>query len=686
MLKALRLLFLILALGIFSSQGYSQRSSSQERMERIQSMEEGVRLLNKADGSYAQDPDAALDMLEKALYYSLENDILPMQADCYTVLGKVNQHLSQFDLAEGKYRQALAKYEKPLEKSELIVQERKKMKAPRMGSFKSLQAYDTLYPIHEIKWLLALSVQEQERWDEVLILYDELEQDAENRRDLQRKSEIQTKIAEVYQRKGEPVQALDYSGRALNSAQTEGNFRNYDAEIIYGASNSLLGNEGIADTVLKNAQFNIATDSITPPEVLAESRSKLASYYDATGRKEEEIAQREDNLKFFDEMGIEDEAIEEKVKLSDAYLEVGDANKAIVSLEGLDQIDSTLPLPNQAQVYRNYAHAYELNGETEKALGAYQKWAEITDSIQPQMAQNGLASNQKPNSSISDRLQRIESIENEMRISEQTIVLLEQAQEIREQEIFNQRVIIFSLIGGLLILSLAFYRINRESVKKRKANQMLALKSLRSQMNPHFIFNALNSVNGYISRNEERKANKYLSEFSRLMRLVLENSKQELVPLKDELELLALYLKLEHSRFEDRFEYQLEVDENLNPDQYDIPPMLVQPFVENAVWHGLRYLEGEPGELKVHFSMADKDLKVIIEDNGIGRQKSQQLKTKNQQKSQSTGLRNTENRIKLINRLYQTDYDILIEDLHPDQENTGTRVSLTIPAKNLIHA
>ena len=167
---------------------------------------------------------------------------------------------------------------------------------------------------------------------------------------------------------------------------------------------------------------------------------------------------------------------------------------------------------------------------------------------------------------------------------------------------------------------------------------MLALKSLRSQMNPHFIFNALNSVNSFIAKNDERSANRYLSDFSMLMRAVLENSEEDFIPLSKELELLELYVKLEHSRFSEKFDYHIQVDEQLNREAFLIPPMLLQPFVENAIWHGLRYKENK-GSLEITFNQMDADhLQISITDDGIGRKQSAELKTRHQKNQNSKGL------------------------------------------------
>jgi len=209
---------------------------------------------------------------------------------------------------------------------------------------------------------------------------------------------------------------------------------------------------------------------------------------------------------------------------------------------------------------------------------------------------------------------------------------------------------------------------------------MLALKSLRSQMNPHFIYNSLNSVNNYISKSDEKAANKFLSDFSRLMRSVMDNSKHDFVTLSSEIQILEVYLKLEHSRFSDKFDYQFDVSKELEAEQYLVPPMLIQPFIENAIWHGLRY-RNDKGLLNVSVNKDKDAIKVLIQDNGIGRKKSEELKTKNQKEHASTGLKNIENRISIINQLYHTKIGLAIIDIE-DEHETGTHVTLTIPLKN----
>jgi LytS/YehU family sensor histidine kinase len=270
-------------------------------------------------------------------------------------------------------------------------------------------------------------------------------------------------------------------------------------------------------------------------------------------------------------------------------------------------------------------------------------------------------------------------IERELQLSQQTVNLLQQEQLVVKKEIKAQKVLTYSLVIALIIALLSSYFIYRSGLQKRKANQLLALKSLRSQMNPHFIYNSLNSVNNYISKNDERAANKYLSSFSRLMRAVMDNSKHDFVPLNSEIDILNIYLSLEHSRFEEKFDYRFEVDDSVNTDSYLVPPMLIQPFIENAIWHGLRYLETK-GFLKVAIQDKHPHIEIRIEDNGIGRKKSSALKTKHQKTHNSTGMQNIENRIDIIKDLYQINIAVSVEDID-DNGDTGTRVIIHLPKK-----
>jgi LytS/YehU family sensor histidine kinase len=268
----------------------------------------------------------------------------------------------------------------------------------------------------------------------------------------------------------------------------------------------------------------------------------------------------------------------------------------------------------------------------------------------------------------------IDVLERERQLDQETILLLEKEQEVNNSALQQQRILLYVL--GFIITIFIFIAIlvYRNTKAKNRANQLLHLKNLRAQMNPHFIFNSLNSVNNYIAKSNERAANKYLAKFSRLMRMVLDYSQVEFISLTNEVELLRLYVELEHERFKDKFHYVFEVDETINTEQFQIPPMIVQPFIENAVWHGLCYKK-EEGQLSIYFRDRGDHVEIEVSDDGIGRTKSQEIKTVNQKKHKSSGMRNIENRTEMIRSLFRKKIDYEISDL---SEGKGTRVIIKL--------
>ena len=206
------------------------------------------------------------------------------------------------------------------------------------------------------------------------------------------------------------------------------------------------------------------------------------------------------------------------------------------------------------------------------------------------------------------------------------------------------------------------------------------MKALRAQMNPHFIFNCLNSIQLYTTSNEAAKATDYLNRFSQLIRLVLENSRSERVTLHNELQALELYLQMEAMRFKDKLRYRMEVAPALDAELIEIPPLLLQPYVENAIWHGLMHKqEGGCVQVKVAQSKADC-LRVTITDDGIGRIRAAELKSKSATLHKSFGMKMTGERITLINQMYKAQTQVQIHDLIDAEGNpAGTEVVLDIP-------
>lgn len=258
--------------------------------------------------------------------------------------------------------------------------------------------------------------------------------------------------------------------------------------------------------------------------------------------------------------------------------------------------------------------------------------------------------------------------------TEQRIAQLEKEKQLKDELIRKKNVFNYSLIFALIVLIGLIIFIFRTLKKVQIKNKKIALQSLRREMNPHFIFNSLNSVNHFIATNNELEANQYLTKFSKLMRGVMENSTEDFIPFQQELDLLQNYLALEKTRFADKFDYEIHVDESLNTQSLKIPGMLVQPFLENAIWHGLRYRTTK-GFLNLSFEKENEQLKITVEDNGIGIEESKKQKTEHQKTRKGRGMKNTLERIDLLNDLYKKEILCTVKD---KENNSGVLVILKL--------
>jgi LytS/YehU family sensor histidine kinase len=246
----------------------------------------------------------------------------------------------------------------------------------------------------------------------------------------------------------------------------------------------------------------------------------------------------------------------------------------------------------------------------------------------------------------------------------------------------------FIVLMTLLALSTAWaaYQLRMRQVRhkaelQRKFEAQLArveMAALRAQMNPHFVFNCLSSINRYILVNQAEAASSYLNKFAKLIRLILDNSKTEFVPLDKEIEALKLYVDMEKMRFDDKFQFEIFVEPGLQPEHLEIPPLLIQPFVENAIWHGLMHKKAL-GTLQVRITQGAQGLCIEIEDDGIGRAKAAELKSRSAQEHKSHGTQLSADRIANINALFGSKASITIIDLHnPEGHPAGTLVRLLI--------
>ena len=266
--------------------------------------------------------------------------------------------------------------------------------------------------------------------------------------------------------------------------------------------------------------------------------------------------------------------------------------------------------------------------------------------------------------------------ETEQHISE--INNLKELTSIQEESLNQKQMIILLLIGSfLLVAGLGYLGITRYQLKTKQKSMELEQKLLRSQMNPHFIFNSLSVIQGYIFKGSANEAVTYLSNFGKLMRNILENSREEFVLLEKEIETLKHYLKLQNLRHDGIINYTIEIDENLGIDSVRVPPMLAQPFIENSIKHGMN--KENKFNIQIKYIKKDDKMKLVIEDDGIGINKIDNNKS-SLNDHQSLAITITKSRLQLLSKRTKGKFNLLLIDLSKENiDKSGTRIELDLP-------
>jgi tetratricopeptide (TPR) repeat protein len=282
----------------------------------------------------------------------------------------------------------------------------------------------------------------------------------------------------------------------------------------------------------------------------------------------------------------------------------------------------------------------------------------------------------KRNLSISESDSKLEELEKLMNLSKEE-------NKMNEGTIRKNRTIIFTLIILLFLFAfIAIALVQYLSLKSQKKIAGLTQENLRSQMNPHFIFNVLNSIHSFILKNDVNSSSNYLIKFSHLLRLTLDNSVNKLVPIQDEIEALELYLELESLRMNNNLEYEINIDDEIDPIMFKIPTLLLQPYIENSVIHGLQDLDSK-GKIEISLIYNNKNILCSIKDNGIGRKKAEDIKKQNGIRRKSHGTQITETRILLLNKIYGKKIGVHYYDILDENENCkGTCVEFSLPILN----
>ncbi|MEO9022772.1 MAG: histidine kinase, partial [Ginsengibacter sp.] len=323
----------------------------------------------------------------------------------------------------------------------------------------------------------------------------------------------------------------------------------------------------------------------------------------------------------------------------------------------------------QSEVWQALGETYEAKNDFAKALDAYKNYTILHDSI--------IGDERKQDIMRMGMQYNFEKKEDSLKGVSDRKMALDSA------EIARQKTVKRSIAWGGVILLLAaltsfiFYKRKKDAQQQQKEAELKAevsdteMKALRAQMNPHFIFNSLNSISDYIAKNEHDKADEYLTRFASLMRMTLENSEKKMIPLSDDLKVLELYLQLESSRLNGKFDYIINVAESIDKENTLVPPMILQPFVENSIWHGIANKEGK-GNILIRIKRQGDMLHCLIDDDGVGRKSSSPLN--NVSKNQSLGMKITKTRIDMMNKVKKSNGTVELSELA-----IGMRVQINLP-------
>lgn len=436
-----------------------------------------------------------------------------------------------------------------------------------------------------------------------------------------------------------------------------------------------------AEKYLKNALQIVKGEN--RPYGIASVSENLGNLYNRMGNNLMALKYHQESLDLRSNMSNKRALVLGLLKTGQTHWNLGNYQSSQKFLmEGLQLALEIGVKPLIAQTYKSLSLLYESQGKTTNAYHFLKRYESLNDSLL--------------NAEKNRRLVEIETKYN-VKQKEQQIVLLSKENELQlaktEKESTVKNALLMGIISLVIIAGLLLYtlrqRLKNQSILAKTNEELrfsqfkeqlstLEMKALRAQMNPHFLFNCMNSINRMILGNQNDEASSYLAKFSKLVRAMLENSEQPEVSLKQELQLLKSYIQLESIRFKNKIDAEIIVSDSINQEDTYIPSMLLQPFVENAIWHGLMHKKGK-GKICLKIEEKEDMLCCEITDNGVGRKKSMELQKENRNDKKSMGIKITANRLAMLSKK-KVDELVQIVDLKDKENNPlGTKVQISIP-------
>ena len=430
-----------------------------------------------------------------------------------------------------------------------------------------------------------------------------------------------------------------------------------------------------------------------------EYKRRMADIHLNLGDTNTSISLLKNSHQWFSENGFLRQAQMAARQIGDIYLNLKDYEKSeIYFLESMDLVNEMLSRKSfyrydslkyvvsyGMELYLPFTTKYVMESALEEAVILYDhfyKYYMKQDQLRP--AIKYLIARSDAKDSLLILQHNRESIEIQTRYEsarkDTEILTLSQQNELKELQLLQSRWLLLGL-GGLvvLILLLAIVLIRQNKLKNSQQTLLLQQRLFRAQMNPHFIFNSLSSIQGFMIEQDTKSAGKYLTKFAKLIRNILDNSTEEFVSLDKEISTIENYLALQKIRYHNRFEYTIDLDETINPELTRVPPMLAQPFIENSIEHGFKQSD-VGGHIQIDILQKDRSLFVKIEDNGIGREAAmRRMKAQSpDHKSMATDI--TRQRISALNKKLKKKITLDIVDLKNEQGGaSGTRVVFRVP-------
>ena len=433
---------------------------------------------------------------------------------------------------------------------------------------------------------------------------------------------------------------------------------------------------------MKYYQQALAIDKTTGKEQgIANSLANIAFLFDKMKQYDSALAYHHKALAIREQLSDFEKLSRSLIGVGRGYVQLQQYDPAFHYLSQALQVSqqsNSKPLIRDAHL--NLSNMYESKREFEKSLQHLKQYHIYKDSIF--------------NDESAEKLNELE-IKHEVADKVRHIALLEKEKQIQQSETKRQATINKIFLTGLILMSalaavvvyafrqrVLIMKKDREIEEANLRSQLseLKIKALRAQINPHFMFNCLNSINRMIVKGDNENASIYLKKFSKLVRLIVENGEANRVSLENELTLIESYIQLEELRFKSKIGYEINIDGSIEKESTFLPPMVLQPFVENSIWHGLMNKNAdEPGKIRISVKENKDVLLCLIEDNGVGREKSGELKALLPGKTKSVGIKITEERLQLLSRDRLRDLVKIVDLKDTFNAAIGTRVEIRIP-------